>query len=345
MNLFLQKTDSPTDTAMTVSTEPPTDLTRSRNLDALRRNAGPDLLRALEDPTTCEVMLNPDGRLWWERFGAEAGPMCQIGTIDRARARAICDGVAGYLGKVITAENPQLDGEWPLDGSRFSGAIPPIVAAPMFAIRKRASRVITLDEYVAQGVMTARQRELLIEIVASRKNVVVAGGTSSGKTTFTNALICEMVRQEPMQRLFIAEDTLEIQCSGINAVFMRTSDTVTMTLLLKQMLRLRPDRICIGEVRDAAALDVMDAWNTGHEGGICTLHASSAARALSRLRGLISRNEFPPEDIEDVIGEAAHRIVFIERTPEGRRVKEVLAVNGYVKEERRYDVQRLDAAA
>lgn len=320
-------------------------LTHSRNMDALSRQAGPELLRALEDPATCEVMLNPDGRLWWERFGGDNGPMAQIGVIERPRAQAICDTVAGCLGKVITASSPQLDGEWPLDGSRFSGAIPPIVTAPMFSIRKRASRVFTLDEYVAQGVMTAFQRDLLGQAVADRKNILVVGGTSSGKTTLTNALIAEMIRYDPHVRLIIAEDTLEIQCAAQNVIFMHTSDTVTMTLLLKQMLRLRPDRICIGEVRDHVALDVMDAWNTGHEGGIATFHASSALRGLSRLRGLISRNEYAPDDIEDVIGEAAHRIVFIERTPEGRRVKEILAVDGYNRETQRYNTARLDEAA
>lgn len=321
-------------------------ITQTRNMEALSRQAGPELLRALEDPSTCEVMLNPDGKLWWERFGGDGAPMTQIGVIERPRAQSICDKVAGCLGKVITTDSPQLDGEWPLDGSRFSGAIPPIVTAPMFSIRKRASRVLTLDEYVKQGVMTPLQRDLLVQAVAERKNILVVGGTSSGKTTLTNALIAEMIRHDPLVRLIIAEDTLEIQCTAQNVIFMHTSDTVTMTLLLKQMLRLRPDRICIGEVRDHVALDVMDAWNTGHEGGIATLHASSALRGLSRLRGLISRNEFAPDDIEEVIGEAVHRIVFIKRTPEeGRRVQEILAVDGYCRETRCYSTVRLDEVA
>lgn len=314
-----------------------------RNLDSLRVHAGPEMLAALEDPLTCEVMLNPDGRLWCEKLGGEGAPMRQIGVMDRHRAQSICEVVAGCLGKIITPEKPQLDGEWPLDGSRFSGAVPPIVAAPMFSIRKRASRVLTLDEYVAQGVMTPRQREEIGRAVAMRRNIVVVGGTSSGKTTFTNALIGEMVRVEPDVRLIIAEDTLEIQCGGANVIFMHTSDTVSMTLLLKQMLRLRPDRIVIGEVRDHAALDVMDAWNTGHEGGIATLHASSALRGLSRLRGLISRNPHAPDDIEEIIGEAAHRIVYLERKPEvGRRVKEILAVDGYNRATGTYNTRRLD---
>lgn len=326
-----------------MSTPDPAAVVWLRNMESLRRASGPELLAALEDPTTCEVMLNPDGRLWQERFGVEGGPMRQIGTIDRYRARAICDQVAGCLNKTITADRPQLDGEWPLDGSRFSGAIPPIVAAPMFSIRKRASRVITLDEYVAQGIMTPLQREILEQAVAEHKNILVVGGTSSGKTTLTNALIGEMVQIEPEVRLIIAEDTLEIQCAGVNAIFMHTAGDVTMTLLLKQMLRLRPDRIVIGEVRDHAALDVMDAWNTGHEGGIATLHASSAVRGLSRLRGLISRSDHAPADIEDVIGEAAHRIVYIERTSAGRRVQEIIAVDGYDSDARQYLARRLDS--
>lgn len=305
-----------------------------RNLDALRRHAGQLLLDALADPLTIEVALNPDGSLWGERLGED---MSRIGSLEAYRAEALLRTLAGMLNKVITAESPQLDGEWPLDGSRFSGALPPVAARPMFSIRKRASRVFSLDEYVRSGVMTERQKERLCEAVRDHRNILVIGGTSSGKTTLTNAIIAEVARQYPQERLIIIEDTGEIQCASTNVVFLHTTVNVSMTLLLKQSLRLRPDRILVGEVRDHAALDLLDAWNTGHEGGIATLHANSAREGLTRLRGLVTRNQYAPGDIEEVIGQAVHCLVFLQRTEQGRRVREILEVKGWSRQAHDYE--------
>lgn len=311
-------------------------VSRQRSLESLQRHAGDLFLKALVDPLTIELMLNPDGVLWQERLGED---MCPIGRMETHRVEALFRVVASYLHKTITWDRPQLDGEFPLDGSRFSGALPPVVTGPTFAIRKKASKVMTLDEYVASGVMTQEQRDVLVQSVLEHRNILVIGGTSSGKTTLTNALIDAMVSGSPSERIIIIEDTGEIQCLARNVVFFHTTETVSMTLLLKQSLRMRPNRICVGEVRDHAALDLMDAWNTGHEGGIATLHANSALLGLSRLRGLVSRNEFAPKDIEEVIGEAVHRVVFIERTPQGRRVKEILRVNGYSRRTQQYEIK------
>lgn len=300
--------------------------TRKRNLASLERNCGQQLLDLLRDPQTIEIMLNPDGQLWHERLGE---PMRVVGHLPRHRAEAMFRGVAACLNKVVTWDNPQLDGEFPLDGSRFSGALPPIVSAPTFAIRKRASSVFTVEEYIAAGIMTHGQGDILTQAVADHKNILVAGGTSSGKTTLTNALIAEIAKACPDERLIIIEDTGEIQCTARNVVFFHTSATVSMTLLLKQSLRLRPNRIFVGEVRDHAALDLLDAWNTGHEGGIATVHANSAALALSRLRGLIMRNEFAPREVESVISEAVDNVVYIENCQGQRRIKEIIEVKGY----------------
>ena len=310
--------------------------TLERSLDALRRYAGPAFLEALADPMTCELMLNGDGRLWQERFGE---PMRVVGTMDSWKADSLIRQVASMLGKTITADTPQIDGELPLDGSRFSGVVPPVVSAPCFAIRKKASRVFTLADYVQQGVLRDSQRVCLCDARAQRRNILVVGGTGSGKTTLLNALIEEMVRQDENQRFFIVEDTGEIQCHAPNVVFFHTTATVSMTLCLKQALRFRPDRILVGEVRDHAALDMLDAWNTGHEGGVATLHANSARLALSRIRGLVSRNPYAPNAIEEVIGEAVHLIVFITKTPQGRRVEELLAVDGYDQHSREYQLR------
>jgi type IV secretion system protein VirB11 len=131
------------------------------------------------------------------------------------------------------------------------------------------------------------------------------------------------------ERVFIIEDTGEIQCAAENFVQYHTSLEVTMTMLLKTTLRMRPDRILVGEVRGPEALDLLMAWNTGHEGGAATLHANNARSGLDRLAMLISMHPESPRPIEPLIGEAVHVIVHIARTPEGRCVQEILEVAGY----------------
>ena len=302
---------------------------------SLRAHMGQLVNSALEDPMTCEVMLNPDGRIWQERFGE---PMKCIGKLEPYKVDSMLRFLASVLRKTISYEQAQLDGEYP-GGFRFSGAVPPIVSSPACTIRKPASRVFTLEEYVESEIITERQKEALCRAVAEHQNILAVGGTGSGKTTFANALIAEMVRQFPNERHLIIEDTREIQCAALNVVFFHTTDDVDATKCLKQGLRFRPTRIHVGEVRDGAALDLLDAWNTGHAGRISTLHANSAKQGLSRLRGLVSRNPHAPHCIEEVIGEAVQCIVFITRTPQGRRVEEILTVKGYSSKIQDYDLQ------
>lgn len=292
----------------------------------LERDIGPELLQAFNDPKTVELMLNADGKVWVERLGE--GMQC-IGTLRPAQAQAVIETIAGFHGKEVTRSKPILEGEFPLDGSRFAGQLPPVVPAPTFAIRKKAVAIFTLDQYVENGIMTADQQQVLVEAVAAHRNILVIGGTGSGKTTLVNAIINEMVITDPTERVFIIEDTDEIQCAAENHVQYHTSLDVSMTALLKTTLRMRPDRILVGEVRGAEALDLLDAWNTGHEGGAATLHANNANAGLARLRSLITRNPAAPAEIEPLIGEVVHIVVHIARTPEGRRIQEILEVSGY----------------
>ncbi|AGS40882.1 P-type conjugative transfer ATPase TrbB [Cycloclasticus zancles] len=292
----------------------------------LERDIGPELLQAFNDPKTVELMLNADGKVWVERLGE--GMQC-IGTLRPAQAQAVIETIAGFHGKEVTRSKPILEGEFPLDGSRFAGQLPPVVPAPTFAIRKKAVAIFTLDQYVENGIMTADQQQVLVEAVAAHRNILVIGGTGSGKTTLVNAIINEMVITDPTERVFIIEDTGEIQCAAENHVQYHTSLDVSMTALLKTTLRMRPDRILVGEVRGAEALDLLDAWNTGHEGGAATLHANNANAGLARLRSLITRNPAAPAEIEPLIGEVVHIVVHIARTPEGRRIQEILEVSGY----------------
>ena len=292
----------------------------------LERDMGSVLLSALRDPRTVEIMLNADGVLWQERLGE---PMVRIGSLRPAQAQAIIETIAGYHGKEVTRHKPLLEGELPLDGSRFAGQIPPIVPSPTFAIRKRAVAIFTLDQYVENGVMTADQRDVLMQAIAAHRNILVIGGTGSGKTTLVNAIIHQMVLTDPAERVLIIEDTGEIQCAATNFVQYHTSIDVTMTMLLKTALRMRPDRILVGEVRGPEALDLLMAWNTGHEGGAATLHANNARAGLDRLAMLISMNPESPRPIEPLIAEAVHVVVHITRTREGRRVEEILMISGY----------------
>ncbi|EHQ9866700.1 P-type conjugative transfer ATPase TrbB [Escherichia coli] len=297
-----------------------------RAIEKLKRDMGRSLMEALEDPETLEIMLNPDGKLWREKFGH---PMFCMGTVPVQRSKTIIQTIAGFHKKIIDSNSPFLECELPIDGSRFAGQLPPLVAGPTFAIRKKASRIFLLDEYVDKGVMTRVQADFICRAIAAHKNILVIGGTGSGKTTLLNAIIAEIVRQFPDERICIIEDTGELQCAALNFVQYHTTINVTMTDILRLILRMRPDRIFVGETRGPEALDMLDAWNTGHEGGAASLHANNTLSALTRLRSLISRNPFAPREIEPVIGEAVNVIVQISKTSEGRRIKEIREIQGY----------------
>ncbi len=250
----------------------------------LRTALGPAIAAFLGDASVVEVMLNPDGRLWVDRLSE--------GLSDTGERLSAADGerivrlVAHHVGAEVHAASPRVSAELPETGERFEGLLPPVVQAPTFAIRKPAVAVFTLQDYVAGGIMTAEQAEILRQAVADRRNILVAGGTSTGKTTLTNALLAEVSKTS--DRVVLIEDTRELQCAAPNLVAMRTKDGVaTLSDLVRSSLRLRPDRIPIGEVRGAEALDLLKAWGTGHPGGIGTIHAGTALGALRRLEQLI----------------------------------------------------------
>lgn len=258
----------------------------------------------------------------------------------RNYAEAVVRAVAGILGKEVTRYSPLLEGEFPLDGSRFAAQYPPVVPVPTFAIRKKAVAVFSLDDYVAKGIMTARQCALIKEAVGAHRNILVIGGTGSGKTTLVNAIIAHMVVNDPTERLILIEDTGEIQCAAVNSVPLHTTPEVTMTMLLRASLRMRPDRILVGEVRGPEALDLLMAWNTGHEGGAATLHANNARAGLKRLEMLVSMHPDSPHPLQPLIAEAVDVVVHIGREEQGRRVKEILQVKGF--EDGQYVVEQLE---
>lgn len=299
---------------------------KDRAKEQLMRNLGPEILCAFNDPRTIEIMLNPDGAIWVERLGEEMQLLTHMPSF---QAQAIIELVAGYHSKEVTRSQPILEGSFPLGGARFAGQLPPVVSAPTFAIRKKAISIFTLDDYVAAGMLSAKQRDFLQLAVKRHKNILVVGGTGSGKTTLVNALIQAMVTACPQERIIIIEDTGEIQCSAVNSVQFYTNINTDLTALLKASLRMRPDRILVGEVRGGEALDLLDAWNTGHEGGVATLHANNVYAALGRLRSLVTRNKAAPSDIETLIAEVVHIVVYIEKTKTGRKIQSILEIEGY----------------
>lgn len=267
---------------MTATYQKPEAIARGARM--LRTALGPAIARLLEDPAVIEVMLNPDGRIWVDRLSeglADTGEMMSASDGER-----IVRLVAHHVGVEVHARSPRVSAELPETGERFEGLLPPVVASPAFAIRKPAVAVFTLDDYVTAKIMTGDQAATLRACVHARANILVAGGTSTGKTTLTNALLAEIAKSA--DRVVIIEDTRELQCAAPNLVAMRTKDGVaTLSDLVRSSLRLRPDRIPIGEVRGSEALDLLKAWGTGHPGGIGTIHAGTGIGALRRLEQLI----------------------------------------------------------
>jgi len=297
---------------------------QARLIRKLQEALGHTICAALDDPAVVEIICNPDGRLFIERLGHGVAP---AGTMSALSAEIIIGSVAHALRSEADRDQPIISGELPIGGHRFEGLLPPVVVAPAFTVRRRASRLIRLEEYVRTNVMTSTQAGLLRNAARDRLNIVVSGGTGSGKTTLANAIIAEIIETAPRDRIVVLEDTAEIQCAAENALFLRTSDNVDMARLLKSTMRLRPDRIIVGEVRDGAALTLLKSWNTGHPGGVTTVHSNTARSALRRLEQLIG--EVSQQPMREVIGEAVDLVVSIELTNRGRRVREIIHVEGH----------------
>ena len=296
---------------------------KTRGARMLRTALGTSIAAWLDDPAVIEVMLNPDGRLWLDRLGEGISDTGEL--LSAADGERIVRLVAHHVGVEVHARSPRVSAELPEGGERFEGLLPPVVAAPAFAIRKPAVAVFTLDDYAAAGIMSAADAAALREGVQARANILVAGGTGSGKTTLVNALLAEVAKTA--DRIVLIEDTRELQCAAPNLVAMRTKDgVVSLSDLVRSSLRLRPDRIPIGEVRGAEALDLLKAWGTGHPGGIGTIHAGTALGALRRMEQLIQ--EAVVTVPRALLAETIDLIAVLVRDGHGRRLAELARVSG-----------------
>jgi len=301
--------------------------TAARQRAMLRTALGPVIGSALGDPLVIEVMVNPDGAIRLDRLGEGCSDTGH--RLDPSETERIIRLVASHTRFEVHRDAPVVSAELPPHGcgagERFEGLLPPVSTAPCFAIRKPAERVYTLADYVSDGIMAAETARALSLAVVERRNILVAGGTSSGKTTLANALLAELAARR--ERVILIEDTRELQCAAEDTVALRTrAGAVTMADLVRSTLRLRPDRIIVGEVRGGEALDMLKAWNTGHPGGIATVHANSAASALFRLEQLIQ--EAVVTVPRRLVADAIDLIVFIEGRGTARRVGSLLALEG-----------------
>lgn len=309
----------------------------ARRRSALQRALGLAIAEALGAPDVVEALVNADGCVWLDRVGRGLERTeHRLSAPDRETAIRI---LAHEAGETVGADRPALATILPETAARIQAVLPPLVEAPILSIRKRPAFIYTLADYLRDGIATSAQAALLAEAVKAKNNIVVAGGTGSGKTTLLNALLAE----EPFRaaRVLILEDTAELQCASPNCVQLltkRTDPAVTMRDLVRMTLRLRPDRIVVGEVRDGAALEVLKAWNTGHPGGLLTLHANSATDALSRLEDLAM--EATPTPPKRLIAASIDLVVFIARTREGRAIGEIARVKGA--DEHGYVVEKME---
>ena len=284
---------------------------------------GETIANALKDSEVTEILVNPDGQLWVET--PSKGRVNSIEKINPAETERIIRLVASTVSADAHDQAPIISAELPGTGERFEGLLPPIALAPMFAIRKPAKTVFSLKDYEASGHLQPQHIKTLYKAIHERLNILVAGGTGSGKTTLLNALLAEIAKTG--DRVIMLEDTRELQCEALDCVPLKTlPQTATLSDLVRSTLRLRPDRIIVGEVRGGEALDMLKAWNTGHPGGLSTLHANSAENALFRLEQLIQ--EAVPSVPKYLIADTIDLIVFISGRGSTRRIKELIHVKG-----------------
>lgn len=310
----------------------------SRTISKISRDLGDQYCSLLEDVATVEFGVNPDHSVWIERVGDKPA---QIGTMRPSVTRSLIEQVAGYHNLLADESNPVIETRFPGFGGRFTGILPPIADAPSVRIRKHTIKDIDLQDYLDDGCINESQKDLLIDIIESRRNILVSGGTSSGKTTFINAMLKEVSKVHPDHSIIILEDTPELLCNSKNHTKLKSSKNFSMEELVRTSLRWSPDRIILGELRGSEALHLLDAWNSGHPGGICTLHADSALKALPKLESLVTRHPRSPRNIASIVSSAIDFVVHLEKTSKGRRLKQIAKIQTKEPQTPQYIIDRI----
>lgn len=331
---------------------------RQRYDTKLKRELGDLFLSHLNDPRTEDILLNPDSVLWIKRLGEG---FSAVGEMSSAQATSALNTIAAWKGTNVNHEHPILETELPLDGSRFEGLVSPIVRNPVVAVRLKPRKIFTIEDYEHSGVLTNqtdplnqfRSRESFVtglrglphgeiirKAISEKRNILIVGATGSGKTTFLNACLHALACLAPNDRVVSIEDTAELQSSVKNYVDLRTAGNISMLDCLRACMRLKPTRIVVGEVRGAEAHTLLKAWNTGHPGGMATVHANDALSGLIRLETLIAEATDAPQ--HNLIAEAVDLVVFVDEETSlaaGRKVREVAFVSRY--ENGRYVIEHV----
>jgi type IV secretion system protein VirB11 len=292
---------------------------QTRRADALRSALGP-LLAFLTDERVVEIMVNADGAVWVDRLGeGQTRTAVRMAPLQVERMLRL---VASEMRLELNAEHPSLSAKLPPPWSaRLQAAIPPIVAAPAFALRMPARRVFSLEDYVRAGILSPAERDAIAFAVHARDNILIGGGTGSGKTTLANALV-QVIARDTTDRVHIIEDTPEIQCEAPNKLQILVQPGVhSWRDAIMAAMRFRPDRILVGEVRDGSALELLKAWNTGHPGGLATIHANDTRSMLDRVCQLIEEVVYPAP--RELVAQTVQVCAHIRRDtthPAGRRL-------------------------
>lgn len=306
--------------------------------EQMRHHLGP-AIALFEDQDVAEVYVNPGApQVWVEsrRLGRRATGL----QLEPDRIRAFLNTVADRARETLGVSSAHIAAQLPLayfEGARLQGLLPRVVVSPCFVIRKRPDRVYPLAEYLETGMMTALQYAAIRRAIEERKNILVAGGTGSGKTTLVNAILKGMTDSNPKDRFVILEDTPELQCEAADQCSMQTTFALDLADLVKLTLRTSPDRIIVGEVRDEAALHLMDGWVTGHPGGAGTVHATTAKGALRRMERLARRAA--NTDHSEFVAEAIDLVVLIAGTGRSRKVTDVVCVESELDAHGHYQVR------
>ncbi len=306
----------------------PTAKTREdKILSKLKKELGSDILKALDNPFVTDINVNPDGRVFVERL--DTPEIRQITTLSHLARESIIKTVATSLDQVANKENSTIGGELPLLGARFEGVLPPVAKpGPGFSIRKKAIKILTLKDYLEAEIITVQMYAMLDTAIQNRENVLIAGGTGTGKTTFINAFVDHISKRFPHDRIVICEDIDEIQSSAPNTFKMIANKNNPLDSCIETSLRLSPKRIIIGEIRAPRQAEAaFQAWNTGHKGGIFSLHANSALDALQRLEDLciISNGN----KCQRRIARTVDKVLFIKKENNQRKVTEFYELNDF----------------